>query len=164
MTPDELDALARNLHHEWESPELLPRIAAAAQSRPRPHRFVFWAAAAAAVIALGLYMLPKAARPVAPVSANAPLLDEQALAEVEAAEAAYRKSIDRLARIAAPKLNTANSPLMLAYTEKLALLDSAIGALRGEIDRNGFNTNLRLQMAALYLDKQQTLEQVLHHE
>jgi hypothetical protein len=114
----------------------------------------------AAAVALGLFFAPGPRR--APVAANAPLLTEQALAEVEEAEAAYRKSIDKLARVAAPKLAGPGTPLLRAYAEKLAVLDGAIGTLQAEVARNGFNTHLHVQMAALYRDKQQTLEQVLH--
>lgn len=159
MTPEELDRLAGELHHEWDSPGLWRRI-----ERGRRGRWGWLAGAGvgalAAALALGLFF---AARPrPAAVALNAPLLTEQALAEVESAEAAYRKSIDKLARVAAPKLAAPATPLLQAYAEKLALLDGAIGTLKAEVERNGFNTHLHLQMAALYRDKQQTLEQVLH--
>jgi hypothetical protein len=115
-------------------------------------------------LAVAIYFVPTRRVPAGPVAANAPLLTEQALAEVEEAEAAYRKSIDKLARLAGPKLARPETPLTRAYAEKLALLDGAIAGLKAEMDRNGFNTHLHVQMAALYRDKQQTLEQVLHHE
>ncbi|MFN0104576.1 MAG: hypothetical protein ACKV2U_21120 [Bryobacteraceae bacterium] len=161
MTPEELDALAKDLHHEWDSPLLWPRIAHAAPPRRRWWPVILVAAAALVVT---LYLAPHSKRQAAPIAANSPLLTEQALVEVEAAETAYRKSIERLARVAAPKLDQPATPLLLAYAEKLALLDGAISGLRRELDANGFNTHLRLQMAALYRDKQKTLEQVLHHD
>jgi hypothetical protein len=157
MTPEELDRLAGELHHEWESPGLWGRI----ERARRGSRRWWWAGVGvAAAVALGLFFAPGPRR--APVAANAPLLTEQALAEVEEAEAAYRKSIDKLARVAAPKLAGPGTPLLRAYAEKLAVLDGAIGTLQAEVARNGFNTHLHVQMAALYRDKQQTLEQVLH--
>ncbi len=158
MTPEELDRRAGELHHEWESPGLWGRIE---RARRGSRRWWWWAGAGvAAAVALGLFLAPGPRR--APVSAKAPLLTEQALAEVEEAEAAYRKSIDKLARVAAPKLAGPGTPLLRAYAEKLAVLDGAIGTLQAEVARNGFNTHLHVQMAALYRDKQQTLEQVLH--
>ena len=159
MTPEEIDALAKDLHHEWESPGLWPRIA---RRRWLP-RVGALAAVAAALIA-GLYFAVPPKRGAVPVSGNAPLLTEQAMVEVEAAEAAYRQSIDRLARVAAPKLDQPATPLLRAYAEKLALLDGAIAGLRSEVDRNGFNAHLHVQMAAVYRDKQKTLEEVLRHE
>jgi hypothetical protein len=155
MTPEELDRLAGELHHEWESPGLWGRIERARRGSRR-----WWWAGVGVAAAVGLFFAPGPRR--APVAANAPLLTEQALAEVEEAEAAYRKSIDKLARVAAPKLAGPGTPLLRAYAEKLAVLDGAIGTLQAEVARNGFNTHLHVQMAALYRDKQQTLEQVLH--
>lgn len=163
MTPEELDSLARELHHEWESPALWPRITRAA----RPYRH-WWAGAAVAALAAGLavamWWAPTAGRSAPAGSGNSPLLTEQALAEVESAEAAYRKSIDKLARLAAPKLAQPSSPLMRAYAEKLAVLDAAISTIKAELARNGFNTHLHQQMAAIYREKQVTLEQVQQHE
>lgn len=157
MTPEELDRLAGELHYEWESPGLWGRIE---RARRGPRRWWWGGVGVAAALVLGLMLAPGPRR--APAAANAPLLTEQALAEVEEAEAAYRKSIDKLARVAAPKLAAPSTPLLRAYAEKLAVLDGAIGTLKAEVDRNGFNTHLHVQMAALYRDKQQTLEQVLH--
>jgi len=164
MTPDEFDQLAKQLHHEWESPDLLPRIAAA---RPRPRRrrwAAFGIAAPAASLAVAIYLVPTRRPDVAEPATNSPLLSEQALAEVQQAEKSYRQSIDRLSRVAAPKLQQPATPLLRAYAEKLAILDEAIGGLRGELASNGFNTHLHMQMAALYRDKQKTLEQVLAHD
>lgn len=159
MTPEELDSLAKGLHHEWDSPGLWPRIAK--EMAPRWRRWTgVCVAALAAGLAVGIWIAPSSKRVVDGV--RAPLLTEQAMAEVASAEAAYKKSIDKLARVAAPKLAEPATPLLRVYAEKLVLLDGAIGTLKREMDRNGFNTDLHLQMAALYRDKQQTLEQVLH--
>lgn len=164
MTPEEIDALAKDLHHEWDSPGLWPRITAGAALRRR--RAAGWMAlvAIAAALIAGFYVIPRSTRGRATVAGDTPLLTEQALADVEATERAYRQSIDRLARVAAPKLNQSASPLLRAYAEKLALLDGAISGLRTEMNRNGFNAHLHVQMAAVYRDKQKTLEEVLRHE
>jgi hypothetical protein len=164
MTPEQLDALAKDLHHEWDSPGLWPRIAAAATPMQRQWTRLGMLAAMAAALIVGLYLYPRPKRNVLPAAADAPLLSERALADVETAETAYRKSIDRLARVAAPRLNPPATPLLRAYAEKLALLDGAIAGLRSEVDRNGFNAHLHLQMAAVYRDKQKTLEEVIRHE
>lgn len=155
MTPEEFDELAKSLHHEWESPGLWARIS---QRRQWPRLALLGALAAA--LLMGIYFAIPPRRNVGP----SPLLTEQAMAEVEKAETAYRQSIDRLARVAAPKLEQPATPLMKAYAEKLALLDGAIAGLRSEVDRNGFNAHLHVQMAAVYRDKQKTLEEVLRHE
>ena len=162
MTPEELDALARELHHEWESPGLWPRIARAVAPRRRRWLLGAGVGALAAGLALAIYFVP--ARREAVVAERSPLLTEQALAEVSSAEAAYLKSIEKLGRLAGPRLARPETTLTRAYAEKIALLDGAIGDLRAEMERNGFNAQLHLQMAALYRDKQQTLEQVIRHE
>ncbi len=162
MTPEQLDELAKGLHHEWESPGLWSRIVREARGGLRVRHAALWAAGLAAAIAVGLYLAPAPRRASGPIPADTPLLTEQAMADVERAEAAYRESIDRLARLAAPRLQSPATPLHRAYAEKLTVLDHAIAEIRKELDRNGFNTHLRVQMAALYRDKQKTLEGVLH--
>ena len=155
MKPEEFDELARSLHHEWESPGLWSRI-----SRQRQWPRLAALAALAAALMVGIYF----AIPSRRSAVESPLLTEQAMAEAEKAEAAYRQSIDRLARVAARKLEQPATPLMKAYAEKLSLLDGAIASLRAEVDRNGFNAHLHVQMAAIYRDKQKTLEEVLRHD
>ncbi|MBM3783777.1 MAG: hypothetical protein FJW30_05415, partial [Acidobacteria bacterium] len=106
MTPEELDLLAKDLHHEWESPDLWRRI----ESRRRQRA---WAAAAvilAACLALAL-LLPRPAAQRAPDRAGGPLLSDDAFAEVAAAEKAYLRSIERLSRAAEGKLRGAKSPV-----------------------------------------------------
>ena len=159
MTPEEIDALAKELHYEWDSPGLWARIV-----RRRLLARVGPLAAVAAILIVGLYFVVPAKRTVVRVAGDPSLLTEQAMAGAEAAEAAYRQSINRLARVAAPKLDQPATPLLRAYAEKLALLDGAIAGLRNEVDGNGFNAHLHLQMAAVYRDKQRTLEEVLRHE
>ena len=92
------------------------------------------------------------------------LLADHALAEVERAEALHLASIERLARLAGPRIEEPATALMAAYAEKLTMLDAAIAELRAEIDRNRFNTHLRVQMGTLYRDKRKTLEEVLRYD
>jgi hypothetical protein len=92
------------------------------------------------------------------------LLNEEALRQVEKNEAAYMASIDKLARLAQPKVQQANTPLMLSYREKLMVLDAAINELRAQVEQNRFNAHLRREMLSLYQDKQRTLEAVVREE
>ncbi len=97
-------------------------------------------------------------------SAQQRLLTEEALGEVERAEAAYIRSIDRLSKLAAPQLQQASTPLMANYREKLLLLDSAIAECRAQLEQNRFNGHLRRELLAIYQMKQSTLTEVLQEE
>src|SRR5258707_483611 len=105
---NEISRVAPQLREEWESPFLWQRIQAnlQAQAAPKPSLWR-WAPAAAAVIALGVFMLHPW-RGGAP--ANRELLTENALIEVQQAETAYAKSIDRLSALAAKQMDAASSP------------------------------------------------------
>ena len=89
------------------------------------------------------------------------LLQSSALNEVEGAEKAYEKAIDKLAAEAKPELETPVTPLLANYHEKLQVLDSAIADLRAQAGMNPSNAQLRYQLLALYQEKQRTLEEVL---
>ncbi|SPE43151.1 hypothetical protein SBA3_830002 [Candidatus Sulfopaludibacter sp. SbA3] len=158
---DELSRLAPRLHQEWESPDLWPRIRselAAARPRRQPVPVWRWALAAAAVLTVGTLLLnPWPSRQ----PASRDLLTEKALHEVQQSEAAYARSIDRLAALVRPSLDQSSSPLADAYREKLAVLDSAIADLRTTIESNRYNSYLQTQVASLYREKQKTLEEWL---
>jgi hypothetical protein len=81
--------------------------------------------------------------------------------QVEQAEQNYVKSIDNLAQLAKPKLAAASTPLMVNYREKLDLLDTAIGDLRSNLEKNSANAYMRNELLTYYQEKQKTLEQVL---
>lgn len=164
MNFDPIDDLAKQLHHDWETPELWTSIERAAQARRRRRAWLFAAPVLAAAAGLAIFLSPVLRRAPATLPANSPLLTEQAMAEASAAEAAYRKSIDRLAQLASDKLSNPATPLLRAYSQKLTVLDAAIAELNREIEHNGFNAHLHVQMSALYRDKQQTLEKVLHND
>jgi hypothetical protein len=89
------------------------------------------------------------------------LLKNRALKEVESAESAYEKAIDKLAAEAKPQLDDPATPLMANYHEKLLVLDSAIDDLRAQAGLNPSNAQLRYQLLAMYQEKQRTLEEVL---
>ena len=90
-----------------------------------------------------------------------PLLKSAALKEVESAESAYEKAIDKLAAEAKPQLDAPATPLLANYHEKLLVLDSAIADLRAQAGLNPSNAQLRYQLLAMYQEKQRTLEEVL---
>jgi hypothetical protein len=89
------------------------------------------------------------------------LLKSNALKEVESAENAYVKAIDKLAAEAKPQLETPATPLLANYREKLQVLDSAIADLRAQAGLNPSNAQLRSQLLAMYQEKQHTLQEIL---
>ncbi len=172
---EEISRAARELHREWDSPELWPRIQAALAAeavraeRRRALRIRAWLslAAAAAVLVLGVSVLLRARAPhesVPAAEAERRLLTDKALREVERTESDYVRSIEELSRVAESKVEEAGSPLMMSYREKLLLLDSAIAECRARIDRNRFNARLRRELLLLYQEKQQTLQQVMKED
>jgi hypothetical protein len=100
-------------------------------------------------------------RPVGPVDNDKSLLRSSALKEVESAETAYERAIDKLAAEAKPQLENPATPLLANYHEKLLVLDSAIADLRAQEGLNPSNAQLRYQLLAVYREKQRTLEEVL---
>jgi hypothetical protein len=90
-----------------------------------------------------------------------PLLTDQAVDEVDAAEKTYVASIEKLSRLAEPRLAGAASPMMANYKEKLQLLDSTIADLKTSIDQNRYNTHLRKELIAMYQEKQRTLQSLM---
>jgi hypothetical protein len=175
----EISGAAKQLHQEWESPELWGRIRETIEAQRRPTAawwkdWKTWAAAAAVVlIAVGFALLrawdrsanttsPAAAKGFAALnSGNRELLTEQALKEVESTEAAYRQSIQKLSHIAQPKLEHPVSAVEVNCREKLVMLDSAIAETRANLDQNRFNVQLQTALANLYREKQETLKELL---
>jgi hypothetical protein len=90
-----------------------------------------------------------------------PILAESAASEVDAAEKSYVDSIERLSRLAEPRLSAASTPIELNYRERLAVLDSAIADLRSSIEQNRYNTHLRRELLAVYREKQKTLQDLM---
>ena len=173
---EELSAAARSLHQEWDSPRLWPAIEAGIRAQDReataPARSMgrWKALAAAAVIAvtlapsswLGWRWFMLAPKPdEATVRQNRErLLTEDALAAIEQSEAKYIQAIDELTKLAAPRLDMPDSPLLVNLQERLTVIDAAIAEYRAEIARNRFNAHLRRQLLWIYQEKRRTLEQI----
>ena len=167
---------APQLRKEWDSPELWPRIrrSLAAETKATQTdgwiRRVFlplslqWQAAAATVFLLltGLagWMILRPSQPPS-IEEERRLLTEKALDEIERSERAYLKSIEKLSQLASPKVHQPESAVLASYREKLLLIDSAIGELRNQVERNRFNAHLRHELLLIYQEKQRTLEEVL---
>ena len=182
---DEISAAATSLQKSWDSPALWPKIRESlvaesfapspgpAERERAPRMAPAWPAwiPIAAIAALfvvsfvglqvfrpslgdrqifGVRSLPKA-----------PLLTDAALQDVEKSERDYVRSIENLARVAQPRLEAAETPLLISYREKLLLLDNAIAELNGQIEMNRYNTHLRRQLLGVYAEKQQTLREVM---
>jgi hypothetical protein len=179
---EEISQAAPTLRKTWESPHLFPGIeralagarlslpAPASPAADAPRRRFAWvpAAVAASLFVLsmvGLYVFKpgeSARDPFArPSMGTEPLMSNQTLKEVEDAETNYLSSIEKLSRLAEPRMANPDSPLLVSYREKLQLLDSAIGDLRGQLEGNRFNTHLRKELLAMYQEKKHTLEEVL---
>lgn len=180
---DELSAIARSLHREWDSPRLWSSIAAGILAHElaieagleRRSRAPFWngrwqALAAAAVIAITLaptswlgwrwFMLGPRPDPATAEQRRQALLTEDALGAIERSEQQYTRAIDELTRLAAPRLDMPDSPLLVNLRERLEVIDAAIAEYRAEIARNRFNAHLRQQLLWIYQEKRRTLEQV----
>ncbi len=162
----EISRVTSGLREEWDTPDLWPKIreqiaAEAPGSRRRSWRLPAAIAAALLVSVLGAIWYEF--RPGISIK-DADFLTEQTLKELEGTEAAYVKSIGKLARLATPKLEKPDSSLTAAYREKLQVIDSEIAELRASIDRNRYNTRLQTELAALYRQKQETLQEIVHRE
>jgi hypothetical protein len=174
-----LSVAAKELQDYTPSPELWPRIEqalaeqAASKAKPNGRRSWFsflpdfslgWQTALAGACALVLTVSlgwVYVHKPPRPGNDDRSLLKSSALKEVESAEVAYEKAIDKLAEEAKPQLDTPATPLMASYQEKLQVLDSAIGDLRAQAGLNPSNAQLRYQLLAMYREKEQTLQEVL---
>jgi len=173
-----LFSAASELHQEWDSPSLWPRIEAALEQQAsaakdsRWQRFFGswnlglpqWQTAAAALLLIALttsaaWFLRNPKTP--PVEQNQTLLNDRAVNDVERAEAAYEQAIDKLDAQARPQLQNSSAPLMANYREKLLVLDSAIADLKSQASMNPANGHVRRELLAMYREKQDTLEQVL---
>jgi hypothetical protein len=173
-----LSSAASELHQEWDSSALWPRIeqALAQQSAATKNSgwqrffgsrnlgFLQWQTAAAALLLVALtasaiwFMANLRTRPSPD---NQALLNDRAVNDVERAGAVYERAIDKLDAQARPQLQNSSAPLMANYREKLLVLDSAIADLKSQASINPANGHLRRELLAMYREKQDTLEQVL---
>ena len=174
-----LSIAASELHHDWDSPALWPRIEQALSQQPgatskQSHlQRLFgswnlgalqWQTAAAALLLVALtasaiwFMVTVDPHRTPDDQA---LLNDRAVNDVERAEASYERAIDKLDAQARPQLQNSTSPLLANYREKLFVLDSAIADLKSQTSINPANGHLRRELLAMYREKQDTLEQVL---
>jgi len=188
---NEISAAAHTMQKEWESPALLPRIRQrlAEESQAPPQRESLWslpalwrgwgrgwqmAGAMAMLVVLSVSTLWIVSRYVQPLGTPPPaqlargatpaeqrFLTEEALRELEQSEKVYLRAIDRLAKLAEPKMEKSSSPLLASYREKLLVLDAAIAELRAQADGNRFNAHLRTELLSVYQEKARTLEAVM---
>jgi len=159
----EISRVAPELHQEWESPELWTRIEAEMLAVPRAKVVPIWrwiGAAAAVVFMAAVLMQPWKAWRRPP---STEFLTDDALREVQQAEAVYSQSIDKLSRVAGASLEQSAAPLAGAYREKLVLLDSAIADIKANLEGNRYNLYLQNQLASLYREKQKTLQDWLQN-
>lgn len=182
----DISTTARELHEEWESPNLWPNVRAAIETEQRAQRkrdrfnlallvrnWRAWGVAgglaATAVVGAMLLMRPaiqptgsgSRGTPAAKLASDATFLTENALSEVEKNEAAYRQSIDRLAALAQPEIAKAANEVTVNYRERLLLLDSAIAETRANLEHNRYSVELQKELADLYHQKQKALEELL---
>jgi hypothetical protein len=173
-----LSIAATDLHQEWDSPSLWPRIEQALSQQPFPSKSSRWsqflggwavgslqwqtAAAALLLVALTGVSIWFIARPRSTgIQQDRALLNDSTVNEVERAEANYERAIDKLDAQARPQLESSSAPLMASYREKLSVLDDAIADLKSQAGINPANGHLRRVLLAMYQEKQDTLEQVL---
>lgn len=180
---NEISVAARHMQKSWDSPSLWPRIqqalvqSQAAAREPRVGSLGWlwgsfarnWQVAAAAlallvITASGAWMLLHNPGPAVEPDTAKRLLNEQAVGEVEAAEAAYIKSLEKLSALAGPRIEHPTTPLMVSYREKLLLLDAAIAECRANIDQNRWNAHLRQELLEIYQQKQRTLQDIVREE
>jgi hypothetical protein len=173
-----LSSAASELHQEWDSPALWPRIeqALAQQSAATKNsgwqRFfgswnlglLQWQTAAAALLLVALTVSSiwfMANLRTHTIPDNQALLNDRTVRDVEHAEAAYERAIDKLDAQARPQLQNSSAPLLANYREKLLVLDGAIADLKSQASINPANGHVRRELLAMYREKQDTLEQVL---
>jgi hypothetical protein len=167
---EEMRRAARGLRHEWDSPQLWPRIEAGMRRSDSPVRsWIGLAVAALIVLSLGAtgWLLWRAAG-VLPTVVNIDreerLLSEHAFKDVERTEEQYTRAIEELSRLVAPKLEMPESALLIALRDRLQTIDAAITESRAQIEQNPFNAQLRRQLLYIYQEKRRTLQQIQDHD
>ena len=159
---NEISATARGMRAGWENDMLWPRIERAVKrERRRGWTQLLQVAAALAIFAA---LAAVAWSVVRARQFDNVILRASAVDEVEKAEQQHIAAIDHLEKLAEPKLDTPDTPIMVSYKEKLMLLDDAIAECQKGIEQNRNNAHLRKQLLAIYSEKQRTLQDVLREE
>lgn len=164
---NDLTDTARSLRENWENDLLWPRIERALREETRrPPSRRLWQIAAAIILAvvMGSTLFYALRTRTFEAEFDRDILRISALDEVEQAERMHVRAIAKLQRLADAKLESADSPLMVSYKEKLMLLDDAIAECRTNIDQNRQNAHLRGQLLTMYTEKQRTLQDVLRED
>jgi hypothetical protein len=150
---------ARGMQTTWQSDMLWPRIERSLRKeKKRLPAWVTLAASFAIFALLGLMAW------TAHVKSKDPFLPSTVVDRVDAAEKAHRDAIAALEEQTEDTLENPATPLMVSYKEKLMLLDDAIAQCEQAIQMNQRNPHLRRQLAAMYSEKQRTLQEVLREE
>ena len=157
-----ISATARGMRASWDDETLWPRIERSLRRERRRGWTQLMQIAAALAIFAGLAAVTWYAVRVRQF--DNVILRASALDEVEKAEQQHIAAIDHLETLAESRLDTAQTPLMVSYKEKLMLLDDAIAECQTNIQRNRNNAHLRKQLLAIYSEKQRTLQEVLREE
>ena len=166
----EMSQVAGGLREEWDTPELWSRVRHSLSAEPKPKQMRQWdwrllvAIAAVLLISATATLWYPFRQHLGPGQSDDAFLTEQTLKELEQAESVYANSISKLAHLAESHLQRADAGLASAYKEKLAMLDSAIAELKSTVDQNRFNARLQAELAALYKQKQQTLQEIVREQ
>jgi hypothetical protein len=163
---NELSTTAQSMEASWNNDMLWPRIERALKQEKRQHRLRIWQAAAALLLTIGLAAISWRALSVRNDrdAFDSAILRQAALGDVERTEHEHLAAIDRLEKLAEPRLDQPATPLLVTYKEKLMVLDQAIDECQTNIDHNRQNAHLRKQLLAIYSEKQRTLQDVLREE
>jgi hypothetical protein len=164
---NDLSVTATSMRTTWENDTLWPRIERSirAEKKRRAPRWLRQVAAAGVIIVgLGAPLFYALRVQTREAAFDRTIIRVSALDEVERAEREHIQAIENLEKVAEPKLEDAESPLMVSYKEKLMLLDDAIAECAANIDHNRQNAHLRKQLLAMYSEKQQTLVDVLRED
>jgi len=130
------------------------------------------ALAAAATLLVALLAVRGFSGDPAVVSVRGNLLVNDALQAAHEAEQRHAEAIAALQRAAEPVLALAGDPgtspadaaLLMSYRDRLSALDTAIAEVRAYLDDNPGLASARTVLLAAYIDKTQTLEEVLEFE
>lgn len=162
---NEISGVARTMRAEWQNDMLWPRIQRALRNERTRSHAQWWQIAAALLLfaALGGVAWFAHVR-TQQKEFDKVILREAAVDQVERAEKAHVDAINQLEKVAEPKLQRDDSPLMVSYKEKLMLLDDAIAECQKNIDNNRQNAHLRKQLLAMYSEKQHTLQDIVREE